>query len=309
MKARITKLVSLFAMTAMFLFSNIAAQVTSAIGVECDNAYSIESCADNIRDIYKDKYPESAAMIDDIVDTIVSDDMFVSIFEEEGASAFQIVEDSLRDALDSEPTPLMQTDDLYTSKYSFPMVKQMNTYFCGPASTLMALIGSGASSYYYTNDTTTLNNWQISLAKEDILNATPQHTKTDIERITKVLNDNIPSKYGYKYKSKAFTIHSYSKALDFVSTSLVNDAVPVLLIRDTSLLKYYKGASFSHYVVINYVDFNAETVMIKDPHYDSRYHGIHVISFDEFEYLAKYSEDLWMSVYTDASSDHPFIYS
>lgn len=306
MKSKVIKTVALCAMMTMF-FSNIAPNKVEAISSNFDGVDCIETCAANIKSIYKEKYPEFSDEVDDVVNILTTSDEFINIFGTEGASAFQIVEDSLRDAFDSEPTPLMQTDDLYTSKYSFPTVKQMNEYFCGPASTLMALIGSGASSYYYTNDTTTLNNWQTNLSKKDMLNTT-QYNKTHIGEITKVLNDNIPSEYGYTYKTKAFTRNSYSKALDFVSTSLVNDGVPVLLINDTSLLKYYKGASFSHYVVIDYVDFNAETVMIRDPHYDSRYYGIHTITFDEFDYLAKNSKDLWMSVYTKVSSDDSYTY-
>lgn len=295
MKARITKLVSLFAMTAMFLFSNIAAQVTSAIGVE--NVCSIEDCAYNIKCIYKEQYPESEAMINDIVDTIVSDDMFVSIFKEEGASAFEIVEDSLNDALNPEPMPLIMTDDLYTSEYSFPVVKQMNSYFCGPAATLMALIGSGASNFYYTNDQTILNAWQTQLSQKGMLDTTKNGTI--IYNVTNVMNNYIPSVNGYTYKSKVFTRHSYSQALGYISASLLYDAVPIINISNTELLNYYKGNSFIHYMVVNYVDFNAETVMLYDPHYDSRFYGNHTVSFEEFEKLAIECENnLWVSVYS-----------
>lgn len=305
MKTRIIKLVSLCTMTAMFLFSNIAPQEIEALGSNYEDTYSIESCADNIRSIYKEKYPESTAMIDDIVDSITSDSEFIYIFETEGASAFQIVEDSLRDALNPEPMPIMTTDDLYTSKYSFPIVRQMNDHFCGPASTLMALIGSGASGYYYTNNTTILDNWQNNLAGE--LNTT---NITYIGMITEVLNKNIPSAYGRTYKTKAFTKYTYNKALNFISNSLIYDAVPVIRVSNTALLKYYKGNSYSHFMVVNYVDFNAETVMLYDPHYKDEYYGNHTISFDEFNNMAeKCPNDFWVSVYTKDSNDDPFKFS
>ena len=309
MKARIIKLVSLCTMTAIFLFSNIAPQKIEALGSNYEDTYSIESCADIIRGIYKEKYPESTAMIDDIVDSITSNSEFIYIFETEGTSAFQIVEDSLRDALDPEPMPIMTTDDLYTSKYSFPIVKQMNTYFCGPAATLMALIGSGASQYYYTSSKSLLNIWQNNLSKENMLNTTEKNG-TNISKITKVLKENIPSAYGHTYKTKAFTQHTFNKALSFISESLIYDAVPVIKVSDTKLLKYYKGENCSHYMVVNYVDFNAETVMLYDPHYDDKYYGNHTISFDEFNYMAeKCTEDFWVSVYTKDSEDDPFKFS
>lgn len=236
-------------------------------------------------------------MINDIVDAIVSDDMFVSIFKEEGASAFEIVEDSLNDALNPKPMPLMLTDDLYTSEYSFPVVKQMNGHFCGPASTLMALIGSGASKYYYTNNQSTLNAWQNDLSNELKTNL----EGTVIANITDVMNDNIPSVNSYTYKSKVFTRLNYSQALGYINNCLYYDAVPIIRVSKTELLKYYNGCHFSHYMVINYVDFNAETVMLYDPNNDSRFYGNHTVSFDEFENLVKSlaleKTNFWISVY------------
>lgn len=300
MKAKITKLVSLCTMTAMFLFSSVTTQEIKAANQNDENSCSIESCADTVREIYKDKYPESADMIDDIVDSIIADEQFIYIFEEEGEPAFEIVEDSLNDALDPEQMPMMTTDDLYTSKYSFPIVRQMNDYFCGPAATLMALIGSGASDYYYTNNTYILNTWQTYLSQSSQLNTT--NKGTFIGKITEVLNKNIPSVNGCSYKSKIFIDEGYKQALTSISNCLINDAVPVINVSDTSLLGYYNGNSFGHYIVVNYVDFNAETVMLYDPHYDDRYYGNHLISFDEFNQLAKglaYDDSrLWISVYT-----------
>ncbi len=293
----------------ILLFANSAAFAVHAIDAGNSDA-DIAACAAKVKEVYKANYPDKADVIDDVVDIISSDDIFIDIFNDEGPSAFQIVEDSLCDTLDPEPLPMpmMTTDDLYTSEYSFPDVQQSNGYYCGPASTLMALIGSGANGYYYTNDKSTLDRWQESIADEL---ETTKKDGTCIKKITSVLNEHIirnEESHKYKYKSKAFTIHSYQRALDFIISSLIYDAVPVIKINDTSLLRYYNGASFGHYVVVDYVDFNAETVMLRDPHYDSKYYGAHVISYEEFNNLAKESRDLWVSVYTSVSSDDSYIY-
>lgn len=62
-------------------------------------------------------------------------------------------------------------------------------------------------------------------------------------------------------------------------------------------------------MVVNYVDFNAETVMLYDPHFDDKYYGNHTITFDEFNYLAENSKDFWTSVYTKVTSDDEYIYT
>lgn len=305
MNNNFAKIFSSFAMAGVLTFTGIAAQAAEAVSTECADTLSIDSCAANIKSIYKANYPEEADMIDDIVDTLSSSEEFASIFEDEGATAFQIIEDSLRDVLNPEPTTHMQTDDLYTSRYSFPWVHQINSYSCGPASTLMALIGSGAKDYYYTHDTEITDGWQETLASDMYTNKT---SGTYISNITKMMNKHIPSVNGYTYKTKAFTIYSYEKALDFIETSLVMDAVPVIRVSDTALLKYYHGNSFCHYMVVDSVDFNAECVNLVDPHYDDAYFGIHSISFEEFEYLAENCRDFWVSVYTKVSSNDSYEY-
>jgi len=244
-------------------------------------------------------------MINDIVDTLSNSDEFISIFDDEGATAFQIVEDSLRDALEPRVMPYMQTDDLYTSKHYFPNIRQKEDYYCGPASALMALLGSIEKDDNCPLDEATTNGWQDILADKMKTNKT---SGTYISQITNVLRENVPSVNGYKYKTKAFTIYSYQEALDFIETSLVMDAVPVIRIADTALLGYYNGESFCHYMVVDSVDFNAESVQLVDPHYDNKYFGNHSISFDEFEYLAKNSRDFWVSVYTNVSSDNSYEY-
>lgn len=292
-------------MAAVMSFSGLAAYASEIGNTECAEVLTVGNCAANIKRIYTADYPEQEEVINNIVDTLSNSDEFIEIFNDEGASAFQIIEDSLHDVLDPEPTTHMQTDDLFISKYSFPHIKQVDSYSCGPASTLMALIGGGANDYYYTHNESITDDWQNALKTKMGTNSS---SGTYIGQITKVLRNNIPSVNGYSYKTKAFTIYSYDLALDFIETSLAMDAVPVIRVSDTALLDYYHGESFRHYMVVSSVDFNAECVNLVDPHYDEKYFGVHSISFEEFNYLARNCKDFWVSVYTNAASDSEYKY-
>lgn len=123
----------------------------------------------------------------------------------------------------------------------------------------------------------------------------------------------MPSRNGYKFKSKAFTINSYNLALDFVADSLINDAVPVIQVHDTSVLGYYNGYSCGHYVVVVSINTLEREITLADPNKNPAYFGYHVISFEEFnslaEKLANSKHNFWISVYTNAESDEPYIYN
>lgn len=310
MNRRINKLIFSCLMVATLTYTSVTAQAEETVDMEyVDTEYtdtlSIGSCAANIKSIYTVKYPEQADVIDDIVDTLSSSDQFVAIFNEEGASAFCIIEDSLRDVLEPTAEPCMYTDELYTTKYLVPAVRQNTNNNCGPASTLMALIGSGASGYSYTTDTNTLNTWQNNLATQ----LKPDTNGTPIGNITEVMKANVPSRNGYSYKTKAFTKYSYNKALGYIESSLIMDAVPVILVKDTSLLGYYKGHSCSHYMVVTSVDTLAEQITVIDSHYDDKYFGVHIISFTEFENMAKNCRDFFISTYTTNSSNDAYTYN
>ncbi len=315
MKKIIQKAISLSLALTMMMCSYAPCFAEKVDASKSSNTLSIGECANNIKAIYKSEYPEQSDVIDDIVDTLSSSNEFINIFKSEGATAFQIIEDSLCDFLKPSAKPYMQTDDLYTTKYLVPQIRQIKNTYCGPASTVMALIGSGAPKYKYTTNQSVTNGWQTYFATGGNISGnnndnlfTEKNGGTNIEDITKVLKNNVPSVNGYTYKTKAFTYYTYNKALDFIEISLVMDAVPVIRLQDTSLLSYYKGASFTHYVVITSVDFNAESITIIDPHYDDKYFGTHQISFAEFNNLAKNSRDFWISTYTKVKSDGNFEY-
>lgn len=272
-----------------------------ADGEGCD----LVTCANTIRDVYKARYPGKDKMINEIIAEITASDVFKDCFECSGKAAFQIVEDSLNDALKSDnmPVSILSSNESYS--VNVPVVNQLcydsngaelKTY-CGPASALQALIGNGklsnvdsnksASKVYSVGQSMGTNNSGTNISK---------------------LNNYIQSYYsstGTTYKVKAFTKYSYSKAINFVKYSLSNGAAPVIRIDDTSVLGYYNNNSYTHYVTISAVDTKNNTVTLVDPHYLSTYRGTHKITMEEFENLVNY--DGWMCVYTNAG-DGSYVY-
>lgn len=261
-----------------------------------DNAItlSISDCANNIKAIYTELYPEAENEITEMVDTITNNEVFAEIFEQEGTSAFQIVDRSLNDYFNPSVKGCMQTDDMYISSHSFPNVQQKNSYYCGPAAILMSLIGSGASGYYYTNNETITDSWQDTVA--NAIGTTS--SGSNITNIKNYLNQRVTGSNGYSFSTMIFTRYTYNTVLDYIEESLIMDTVPILLLTPRSNLGYYNGNTPSHYVVVESVDFNAGTVTIIDPHYSNTYFGSHVITTDELVTVAKNSQDLWAVVYT-----------
>lgn len=240
-------------------------------------------------------------MIDEIVGTITASEEFIYCFETEGAKAFQIVEDSLRDALVPTATTYSYAGNgVYKSKYTVTPIRQSQDNYCGPASVLQALIGNGVESGY--------NSSNSSSKQDEIANDLgTDATGTYIGSISKYMREKFPAKNGYEYKAKAFTCNTYTKALDLVIASLEQNAVPIIRIPDTSVLGYYDGESQHHYVCISEVNTKTGKVTLVDPNNTKvgnsyPYFGTKVITTAEFEALVDY--DGWIAVYTKAADGY-----
>ncbi len=291
---KLFKCISSMAMAAMLSCTTVAAQAAEINDAVYADAMSIDSCAENIKNIYKANYPGQETMIDDIVETITSSEEFTYCFETEGATAFQIVEDSLRDALVPTASTYSYSSNtgLYTSKYTVPVITQANGYYCGPASVLQALRGNGDAT-----DT------QANIANDL---GTTKDDGTYITRISAYMRQKHAASGGYEYKAKAFTCYTYQNAIELVKESLKKDAVPIIRIYDTKVLGYYNGLSQTHYMCISEVNTKNNTVTLVDPHYDSTYRGRHTIKISEFEKLVNY--DGWIALYTKAADGY-YVYN
>lgn len=296
-KTKLVKNILALTMVGTLAITSAATQVAAAVDTECVEPLSIDSCAANIKSIFKTKYPEQADMIDKIVDRATKSEEFIYIFEQEGASAFRIIENSLIDTLDSSASPCASTDETYYTSYFIPEVKQINSNFCGPASTVMALIGSGAPDYYTTNMTLT-NRWQ-----QNVANQMPQ-SKGDVAyvyEVTDIMKNNVADRNNYSYDYRGFWDNSYStylKALDYLEISLIYDAVPILMVDSTKWFNYYSGGDYRHYMVVECVDIVAEEITVVDPNnLNNKYFGRHNISFAEFKEMCLNTDEFWIIAY------------
>lgn len=298
MNNNFAKILSSFAMAGVLSFTGVAAQAAEAVGTECADTLSISSCAANIKRIYTANYPEQEDVIDEIINTITSSDEFVYCFETDGAKAFQIVEDSLRDALIPTASTLSYGNGVYKAKVDFNAIMQSNNYYCGPASVLQALTGNGVVSGY--------NSYNSSAKQAEIAKAmgTTEEDGTYIGAISAYMRTMFPAKNGYEYKAKGFTCNTYKTAIELVKVSLQQNAVPIIRIPDTSVLTYYGGLKQKHYVCISEVDTKNNTVTLVDPNNTVKdgktpYYGTHTISISQFEKLVDY--DGWIALYTSAA--------
>lgn len=290
---KLLKCISSIAMAAMLSSATVAAQAAEISNSTYANTISISSCAENIKNIYKANYPGHEAMIDEIVETISSSEEFVHCFEVEGATAFQIVEDSLRDALVPTASTYGLSGGVYSSKNTVPAIMQTTSYYCGPASVLQALRGNG-------DNTDTQDNIASALG-------TTSSNGTYITSISAYMRQKHAASGGYEYKAKAFTCYTYQNAIELVKESLRKDAVPIVRIPDTSVLGYYGGLSQCHYVCVSKVDTNKGTVTLVDPNNTKSgnsypYFGTKVISMKEFNDLVNY--DGWIALYTKAADGY-----
>ena len=315
MKNKLAKILSSLTMAAVLTCTGVAAQAAETVGAEFADTLSIGSCATNIKNIYKSNYPEQAAMINDIVDTLSSSDEFAAIFDDEGATAFQIIEDSLRDALEPAASTYSLSGGVYKAKYTVPAIYQRTNYYCGPASVLQALIGNGVLTDVYSVSKTELSNSSNARninstnKQKEIATAmgTTSSNGTYIGQISAYMRQQFPAKNGYEYKAKAFTRYSYGNAIELVKASLAQNAVPIIRVPDTSVLGYYNGISQSHYVCISEVDTNKNIVTLVDPNNtggttNPRYLGTWKVSMTEFENIVNY--DGWIAVYTKAADGY-----
>lgn len=152
-----------------------------------------------------------------------------------------------------------------------PIIKQINGYYCGPATTLQTLYGIGVESQVSGNTDSIKQNTLGSNMK------TQKGEGTLVYRLKNELNKYVSdNKYIYR-SGESLTINEFS---DAICGSLGPDR-PVVLHSHTKYFKYYKGKNFGHYVNLDYMMVEQREVRIADPHYSSKYRGYHDVSLQE----------------------------
>lgn len=207
----------------------------------------IPSCSENVKNTYKERYPEHSELIDSIVDSIISDEEFIEYFVSEGPVAFQIIADAIDSSLEPDSTLLGFGNESYYSNYnSFPC-KQLYSYYDGPAAVVMALMGSGCIEY--TQDKGTLNSKQRTAATEMGTNST---NNTSMHKITAYMQKKYAEKpvqnTNATFQTRVFNNNNSDDILRYIQTSLSWDAEPILKIPDRSALYGHWGETGSLYV-------------------------------------------------------------
>lgn len=310
MKHKLSKTLTSLAMAAVLVCSNVTAAAAEAVNAELSDTLSFEGCAANIRSIYKARYPEQTDIVDAVVDALTADEVFIGIFESQGASAFQIVEDSLHDALDPYTAPAAYDESFYYSDYYVPTIQQKEDNYCGVASIIMAVMGGGKKF----PDTSPEG---IDKLQDEIARETGIYNKPDKGVVTgdmaAYLQKYFPANsMNCTYRAKAFTrLEDSFKHIDsYLQFAFMCNTLPIIRVEEPRRLSYYpNNYSGAHYIVISSIDFETGEVWVVDPHYDNRYFGRHLITLDEIKDLVNSSNsDLWMCVFTN-TSDEPYIYT
>lgn len=255
---------------------------------------------DHIAQVYINKYPGKDYVIRDIINIVTGSEQFVSIYNQDESEALNILEDSIRDAMEdcvdefqlySTRAGNTSTGEFYSPK-TVPVLVQPNNYSCGPTALMQAIKGNGLTTKKTLSDIID----EIKPDKKD---------GTNISVLCKYINDNFYSKSKYKYNVKAFTMYTYDKATAYVRNSLYMDACPIYRISDTGCFSYYNNKHYTHYITISYYNGAQNLMNFVDPNNNKLYRGIHTVTLDEFE--ESVSDDGWLLVMTKNTSNDPYI--
>lgn len=260
------------------------------------------SCSENVKNTYKERYPEHSEMIDSIVDSIISDDEFIEYFETEGPVAFQIVADALDDSLESKTSLYGFKDEYYYSEYNSYTCKQLYSYYDGPAAVVMALMGSGCIDY--TQNKSTLDSYQRTAASAMGTNST---NNTSMCKITAYMQKKYAEKFGQNtsatFQTRVFNSSNSDDILSYIQTSLSWDAEPILKIPDRSVLYNHRTEMGPLYVTVNIADDQGQYIVYTDPAVDNGQGKS--LSYDELEALTN-SGNVWLSTcYSKSSREFP----
>lgn len=274
--------------TAVILSAIIITAASFSVSAEnIDVTSGFSSSILLVRQDYVENYPDDLELIDNVINSIVKDSQFDVIFQNDETAAIKTLkvalEDSLRQKYSIEPYDFVGT--LAYCCYTVPVVKQAKTYYCGPAAVLEALIGNGIL------DDVSINK---NLAKQNAIASALGTTSsgTYVYQITNVLNSYYSSdKYEHRYYSQS----NYDSSISFLVDALQSNYVPIVRVTDTSAFSYYNGNSYTHYVAVNYVDYDKKTIGIVDPHYNTTFGGEREVTFTEFKNAIK--QDGWIISY------------
>lgn len=229
---------------------------------------------------YINQYPESDDIIYEICGNIICNDEYVYMYSVDKELTHETIINTLNTSLQSNVNTYSYnpSQGIYYSNHTIPYVKQLEVYYCGPASVIEALIGNGT-----INNTTNNKNLAAQNAHAQAMNTTSENG-THITNLRNRMNSYYSSSL---YSNFNITRYNLDDMWQNIYSSFINGRVPILRVQDTSRLEYYLGSSFTHYIVISQVDIQHNLITLVDCHYDALYGGTHQISISDFEYAVK----------------------
>lgn len=204
---------------------------------------------------------------------------FARHYAEDPVSARVMIQRNVENQLNliQDATTIQPNSGNSTNAWVDPiLIKQKNSYYCGPCSALQEITAYGGSVAGSTND-----------AKQDTLaNAmqTNSSVGTYVYKVSNVLNTYV-SGYSYKRGSE-MSDYSFRQT---VLKSLVNNKAPILHAR-TQYLSYYNNHSTGHYICVTAINNNTDKIRLSDCNRDSRYYGTRSIPTSEAKASVSASE-------------------
>ncbi|SHH42982.1 cysteine peptidase family C39 domain-containing protein [Tepidibacter thalassicus] len=151
-----------------------------------------------------------------------------------------------------------------------PYVKQINGYYCGPASVLQILYGMNKEDRVSGSS---------NKKKQETLGSnmgTRKNIGTYVSSMKNEINKYSDNNYVYKSGSN-MTIDEFEDNLTY---SLMYDAAPILHSK-TKYLSYYNGKNLGHYISVDFINRSDDTVGLMDCNYNSKYSGQREVSLRE----------------------------
>ncbi|MBQ6230681.1 MAG: hypothetical protein IJJ74_06145 [Eubacterium sp.] len=223
---------------------------------------------------------EELDMFQKILDYYESDPEFEKMYENNPDRAYEYIWKLVYDKLQNDnANSLRYTNSYGTVAYcTVPVKTQSTNSNCSAATLLQTMYGLGKQGNIYGT---------IDAAKMSTLYNYYNDPTAPGARQQGGLNDSLLAYEIADYLDNQITIrlYSYYQGANMLYSTFKNkvwDSLvynrPVLLHAVTDTLPYYNGNTYYHYLSVDYYDKSADTMRIKDCHYDSTYGGSHIVT-------------------------------
>lgn len=261
---------------------SIVTVVAAVFNSMCASVFADEPNLDMRADLsavvsaYIEEYPEDADVLNDVFEDLVYDPNFKIAYEDDKEYAVSAFKNCLVGAINDKYGIQAYTGDFsctfWYSLYEVPVINQIKSNYCGPASVLEALIGYGTLDNIDSNKSITALNAEFNAM------GAPVNGPAINVMMNRLNNQMGLPNYGYNF----YTANTYSGSINYLVQTFQSNLVPIVYFADTSALNYYSEKGFSHYIAVESVNTVTKEIVIVDPHFDAVYRGKHTITYDEF---------------------------